>query len=429
MIAVKRGTKIVNGPQLRTVSLFSTLGELERAGGIIGATDNQFYNFNISNTQLTSNFSTFHINTLLGNVGPSAENGVASGNAVSYYNGINAQTTPSLGYVGNLYPSYMRLMNGPYNNEANGDTRADSGFLGEVLIYNRILSLAELSNTHRYLLNKWGISTIISNVPVTSGLNLWLDAYDPLTVTFSTNTSQVTQWRDKSLCNLHMSNTGTLGPARMPTYTINSVNGLPGLQFSNSAPTTTFYTNLWNSNFRYPIVREATIFSVFQANSGNNSFYNPIFTMLLSNEVFFNNANGMCLCTPAGIQITAIRSSPGIAVTIANTVNIPALATAIFNSSFTTIPDIPQNRVGIGRNGVIGATSISSFISTIGNGVLSTHNFFVNQASLGTRGPGTLGDATWYNACFIHELLLYNRALNFSERQQVESYLMSKWRI
>jgi hypothetical protein len=33
MIAVKRGTKIVSGPQLRTVSLFSTLGELERAGG------------------------------------------------------------------------------------------------------------------------------------------------------------------------------------------------------------------------------------------------------------------------------------------------------------------------------------------------------------------------------------------------------------
>jgi hypothetical protein len=152
--------------------------------------------------------------------------------------------------------------------------------------------------------------------------------------------------------------------------------------------------------------------------------------MLSNNEVFFNNANGLCLCTPNnGIQITAIRSSPGIAVTIGNTLNTPALATAVFNSSFTTIPDIPQNRVGIGRNGVIGATSISSFISTIGNGALSTHNFFVNQASIGTRGPGTLGDTTWYNSGFIHELLLYNRALTFSERQQVESYLMSKWRI
>jgi hypothetical protein len=80
-----------------------------------------------------------------------------------------------LAYVGNLYPSYMRLMNGPYNDIFNGDTRADSGFLGEVLLYNRILNSNELLNTHTYLLNKWGISTIISNVPVTRGLNLWLD--------------------------------------------------------------------------------------------------------------------------------------------------------------------------------------------------------------------------------------------------------------
>lgn len=429
VIAVKRGIRTATPINNRSVSLFSTFNALEGAGAINGSINNGFYNFNIPNSVLTSNYSTFHINTLLGNVGPTAENGVNSLNAVSYYNGINAQTTTGLIYVGNLYPSYIRLMNGPFNDQSNGDTRTDSGFLGEVLLYNRILNSNELSNTHMYLLNKWGISTILSNLPVTSGLNLWLDAYDPLTVTFSTNTSEVTQWRDKSLCNLHMSNTGTLGAARMPTYRVNTVNNLPGLQFSNSAPTS-IYTNLWNSNFRYPVVREATIFSVFQANSGNISFYNPIFTMLLSNEVFFNNANGLCLCTPNnGIQITAIRSSPGIAVTIGNTLNTPALATAVFNSSFRTIADIPQNRVGIGRNGVIGATSISSFISTIGNGALSTHNFVVNQASIGTRGAGTNGDATWYNSGFIHEVILYNRTLTFSERQQVESYLLSKWNI
>jgi len=429
MIAVKRGIKIPNGPQPRTVSLFSTLDGLELGGGIIGAQFDSIQNNTVANTQLAANFREFHINTLVGNIGPSAENGVASGNAVSYYNGTNAQTTTGLSYIGNLYPSYIRLMSGAFNDQANGDPRADAGFLGEVLIYNRILNTTELSNTHAYLLNKWGISVTVSNLPVTSGLNLWLDCYDPATIFFSTNTNQVTQWRDKSLCNLHMCNTGTLAPSKLPTYTVNSVNNLPGLQFSNNT-TTGIYTNLWNSNFTYPVVREATIFAVFQANSGNNSYYNPIFTMLLSNQVFFDNANGFCLSAAgAGNQINSIRSTPGIAVSVGNTLNIPALATAVYNSSFTTIPDIPQNRVGIGRNGVIGATSISSFISTIGNSALSTHNFVVNQASIGTRGAGAVGDATWYNSGFIHEVILYNRALTFIERQAVESYLMSKWNI
>ena len=433
MIAVKRGRKIVNGPQLRTVSLFSTLGQLERAGGVIGATVNQFYDYNISNTQLTSNFSTFHINTLVGNVGPSAENGVASRTAVTYYNGGNAQTTTSLAYVGNLYPSYMRLMNGPYNDIFNGDVRTDSGYLGEVLLYNRILNSNELFNTHTYLLNKWGISTLVSNVPVTRGLNLWLDAYDPLTVTFSTNTTQVTQWRDKSISSLHFSNALTNNGIRIPSYTTNPANSLPGLLFSNTTPTNPYATGLYNCNFNYPVTREATIFTVAQWSSGNASFYSPVFCMLSNNEFVNNTANSFTVTGPAnGLNVNLYRSSPGAFLTnIANTLDRPTLVTGVFNSSFTTtvIPDIPQNNIAVGRNGVIGSRSISSFISTLGNGLhIRSVDFNVNQAVLGLRAPAG-GDGTWYHSGYIHEVLLYNRTLAFSERQQVESYLMSKWRI
>jgi hypothetical protein len=428
MIAVKRGTKIVSGAQLRTVSLFSTLNELERAGGVIGATGNQFYNFNIPNTQLTSNFSTFHINTLLGNVGPTTENGVNSLNAISYYNGANAQTTTGLVYVGNLYPSYVRLMNGPFNDEANGDTRADSGYLGEVLLYNRILNSNELLNTHTYLLNKWGISTVVSNVPVTSGLNLWLDCYDPLTMTFSTNTNLVRQWRDKSLCNFHMSNPGTVARSQMPTYTTASPSGLPSLQFSNSAPANTFYTNLWNSNFTYPQTRETTLFVSYSSTS-NSAFYGPLFTMLSNDEVIYNTGNGFEISvTNSDGGIGLVRSTVRIYNSlIPNGHNITTLASVIFNSTFTTIPDIPQRSFGLSRNGVVRFVQPSSFISSVGN--LSTQNFLVNQAVLGTRGAGTTGDQQWYYSGFIHEVLQYNRALTFVERQQVESYLLSKWNI
>jgi hypothetical protein len=324
-------------------------------------------------------------------------------------------------------------MNGPFNDEANGDTRADSGYLGEVLLYNRILNSNELLNTHTYLLNKWGISTVVSNVPVTSGLNLWLDCYDPLTMTFSTNTSQVIQWRDKSISSLHFSNALTNATIRPPTYTTNPVNGLPGLLFSNSAPTTTFATSLYNCNFNYPRTTEATIFTVAQWNSGNGSFYSPVFCMLSNNEFVNNTANSFTVVGPAnGLNVNLYRSSPGGYLTnIANTLDRPTLVTGVFNSSFSTtvIVDIPQNNIAVGRNGVIGSRNISSFISTLGNGLaISTLNFNVNQAVLGLRAPAG-GDSTWYHSGYIHEVLLYNRTLAFNERQQVESYLLSKWNI
>jgi hypothetical protein len=303
-----------------------------------------------------------------------------------------------------------------------------NGLISEVILYNRGLSNSERLQVENYLINKWGISTLISNVPVTGGLNLWLDCYDPATIFFSTNTNQVTQWRDKSLCNFHMSNPGTLARSQMPTYTTAAPSGLPSLQFSNSAPATTFFTNLWNCNFRYPQTRETTLFVSYSSTS-NSGFYGPLFTMLSNDEVFFNTGNGFgleVLNFDGGIGL--VRSSVRIYNTlIPNGHNITTLASVLFNSSFTTIPDIPQRSFGLSRNGVVGFVEPSSFISSVGT--LSTQNFLVNQASLGTRGAGTTGDAQWYYSGFIHEVLQYNRALNFSERQQVESYLLSKWNI
>jgi hypothetical protein len=151
--------------------------------------------------------------------------------------------------------------------------------------------------------------------------------------------------------------------------------------------------------------------------------------MLSNNEFVNNTANSFTVVGPGnGNSVGLYRSSPGLLGSIANTLNRPTLVTGVFNSTFTTIPDIPQNNMAVGRNGVIGARSISSFISTLGNGALKAANFNVNQAVLGLRGPAG-GDGTWFHAGYIHEVLLYNRTLNFVERQQVESYLLSKWNI
>ena len=304
-----------------------------------------------------------------------------------------------------------------------------NGLISEFMIYNRALSNAERQSVESYLINKWNISTLVSNVPVTRGLNLWLDAYDPDTMIFSTNTNLVRQWRDKSISTLHFSNTLTSAFVRPPTYTTNPVNSLPGLLFSNSA--SIYGTGIYNCNFNYPVTKEATIFTVAQWSSGNASYYSPVFCMLSNNEIVNTTGNSFTVVGPGnGTTVGLYRSTPGLLGSIGNTLDKPTLLSGVFNSSFSTtlIVDIPQNNMAIGRNGVIGATQISSFISTLGNGALSTTNFNVNQAVLGLRAPSG-GDATWFHSGYIHEVLLYNRTLTFNERQQVESYLLSKWRI
>jgi len=225
-----------------------------------------------------------------------------------------------------------------------------------------------------------------------------------------------------------MSNPGTLAASKLPTYTTASPSGLPSLEFSNSAPTTAFFTNLWNCNFTYPQTRETTLF-VSYASRTSGGFYGPLFTILSNNQVFYNSGNGFELNVTNGDgSIGLVRSTVRIySGLIANAHNITTLASVVFNSSFTTIPDIPQNSFGLSRNGEVRFVQLSSFISSVG--FLSTLNFTVNQAALGTRGAGTVGDVQWFYSGFIHEVIQYNRSLTFVERQQVESYLLSKWNI
>jgi len=431
MISVGNFFKLPNGPTPRNVSLYSTLGGQDNAtlGSVLNSAGG-----NIPVNNLNERFSTFHINTMLVNLGTTTDtgSGILTSNAITYFNGVSNRITTGLIYSGMIRPSYISLMgSGLTNTPGEGDLRNNSGSLAEVLLYNRILNNTEVSNVHSYLLNKWNISTIVSNVPVVRGLNLWLDAYDPATVIFSTNTNLVQQWRDKSISTLHFSNALTNGALRPPTYTTNPTNNLPGLLFSNSA--SIYATALYNCNFNYPLTKEATIFTVAQWSSGNASYYSPVFCMLSNNEVINNTSNNFIVVGPGnGNSVGLYRGSPGgFLGSIGNTLDRPTLVTGVFNSSFSTslIVDIPQNHVALGRNGMIGSTNISSFISTLGDGLtITATDFNVNQAVLGLRAPAG-GDQTWNHSGYIHEVLLYNRTLSFVERQQVESYLLSKWYI
>jgi hypothetical protein len=156
---------------------------------------------------------------------------------------------------------------------------------------------------------------------------------------------------------------------------------------------------------------------VFQQRSNVNSSGNLITFTSNTDGVDYNFTNGVTISARGsrdGINIQRSNSIPFISGT-----NIgPTLATVIFNGSSTTIPDITLGNVGGGRNGVISVNSSNGSVAA---------NFRFNQGWIGTRNGG--GDSTTYYDGYVCEYLIYNRAVSFAERQQIESYLLNKWNI
>jgi hypothetical protein len=295
-------------------------------------------------------------------------------------------------------------MNGAFNNKENGDSRADAGYLGEVLLYNRILNSNELSNTHTYLLNKWGISTIISNVPVTSGLNLWLDAYDPSAVIADSN-SNVLLWRDKSLNNYHFSNFS----ANNPILTTNLQANAPSISFNSNATTQA----LANSNFNISSLSSFTILGVAQLS--NNTINGRIFSLVSTSQILdYQIHNGFNIYNNFGAGFGYTRSTVSLNVSASS--NINNLFSLVVNGTSNILNDIQPSTTALGGNGIMRSFAVPTTISTLNT----------NFAYIGTSRNN---DNTSKYSGLISELLFYNRTLTFSERQQVESYLLSKWNI
>jgi hypothetical protein len=169
---------------------------------------------------------------------------------------INASGTPSsttdVVLVG-AYPSTTGTVP-PYGLYYNGT-------IGEILVYNSILTSSQRQSVEGYLAWKWGIQASISSFSPTyiSGCVLWLDAQD-LTTMF-TNTSGTTSvtaagqsvglWKDKSGngYNAIAVNASGSPTATFPTY--QTTTG-PAVYFANSADMM-FFSNLFSGTSGYDI--------------------------------------------------------------------------------------------------------------------------------------------------------------------------------
>lgn len=225
-----------------------------------------------------------------------------------------------------------------------------------------------------------------------SGLELWLGARF---VTGKNDGDAVSSWLDQSS---NGRNAGQANGTKQPLYKTGIINGLPVLRFDGSDDFLNVPAiDLTGTSGLTLFVVVANITSggdriIFENSTNINSF-----------------TDGFLLYRETGNSIAAaLRGSAGGAgsnfVTTASVTSAATVISAVYDKALAT------NEVTAWLNGTSAGTRPQNLNNT---------GTFGNRASfIGMRAGTTLplaGD--------IAELILYNRALSATERQQVESYL------
>jgi hypothetical protein len=358
----------------------------------------------------------------------------------TYFDGTNQYTTTNGGTLssnastGSFTVSAYRIA----NNTNSGDTAAAAlnGFIGEILVYNRSLTLAQRQQVEGYLAWKWGLvvnlpadhpyktTPVISSFPFPSvispsiltvaipnaatnravftprqisGCQLWLDAADPSA--FTLTGSNVTLWKDKS-GNANNSTT-VIGT---PILNQKAINGFSAIRVQTGSY---FYFS--------PLTTAAntTTVSAFVVANLSNSPANT-FGRLLSfgntadgtNNFDYQTVGNFIFCRENANQQMAIyrNSLVGPNVTMNVTYEQPFLMNAVFNG-----------------------TNCSSFLNGTANTSFSSSGTFTfNQLGIGVNINTKTNPSDVYSG-LIAEVIVYYAALSTSERQQTEGYLAWKW--
>ncbi len=280
--------------------------------------------------------------------------------------------------------------------------------LGSLLFYSTILAASNSYKLEGYLANLYNQQ---SNLPVNhpyfatpptttdtqlnfspssiSSLQLWLDANDATTLTFSTTASTVTQWRDKSGQSRH-----AIPFQGQPFYSNTALTGnLPGIVFSNAS---TLYAPAPPNTFASSI----HAFVVFQKTGAAVATNETVVARTLSNQP-----------APFDVYDTTRLFGNGSGVgggSFSSALNIKA-ATSVNNWSYRVASNIAQEFWQ-------GSTVNQSI------GVANMYGDTASNIWFGTRADSY----TAYRGV-ISESLFYSSTLTFGERQAVEGYLAWKW--
>lgn len=278
------------------------------------------------------------------------------------------------------------------------------GRLGEVIMYNRALTDAEVNQIGAYLQSKWGIAWTARafNPLYITDFSAWYDASDARTITQVANV--VSQWGDKSGFSRHA--TQATGAAQ-PTTGGRTVNGLNALNFDGSNDRFDCSGDIMHS------AAAMTCFAVCQSD----------FLASTDRRVFQFDTPAS---TGDGYHGMAVGQATTNMYTAVKMRAADTLRFATGTAQVTTNPFIGHSLV-IGSN----AAGANNFVYTgqaplVGAGL--TANAYPASGMTGVIGAlNTSGAAPFDGA--VCEMIFYKRALTTAERNQIGNYLAAKWGI
>jgi len=252
-------------------------------------------------------------------------------------------------------------------------------------------------------------------LPVTSGLRLWLradaDVYEDIDgLDPAEDGDGVAHWDDQLVAGENTVNhfAKAASASRQPTYRAGAINGLPAVQFINEATNT--QDDFMNGDGGSPLTSGTsgrTVFVVARHDGGSESSPSLI------------ELNAQAGSTSAGSQYR-VTAEVGVRVNGGYRIFDEGLSTNLFRLATVQTPDSPDNTTPNTRAWLDGtAMGVSSTLSqTVNTGAAG----YRLAAGAGSNPGGSLSGQ-------IAEVLVYEEALADGDREAVEEYLMSKYRL
>lgn len=274
---------------------------------------------------------------------------------------------------------------------ASSNTGLD-GLIGEIIIYNGLLSDSERQNIELYLMTKWGLLPSCSNgtasLPnISSGgdLVLWLDATDTCSIITETPISNVVQeWQDKSGNEYHASQSTSSKRPLSETRTSNNGNNVVDFAGNDALTTTSF-------------------------DSSHRSQAHTVFVVAKRDSVTSNRRNLFDGLSSTTRHRAISDSNQKYAMHAGSTVvsdfdarTLEELHSLIFDGASSTYY-VQQDDIATGD---AGSQSLD------GMAIGSDHN--------------TSGD---FLDGWIGEVIVYDNVVNDSDRDTIETYLINKWNL
>jgi Concanavalin A-like lectin/glucanases superfamily/GLEYA domain len=277
-----------------------------------------------------------------------------------------------------------------------GEGGFGKGSVGSFQVYNKGLTEIQVGNLYS------GEKDRFTNIDNMFSPSVWLKA-DAGVIS---NNSNVSVWQDQS-------NNGNNAVAKAGEVTIvnNSLNGKPVLRFNGSSSliTNSFYV----TNYNTPI----TIIAVSRASASDVRGSQP---------------------TARYVQIVNDQSDWDFGLTYGGYETENPNFSVCYGKSYAGSDDIESSPIGENAIGLAIAINDGSIISSYLNGTLiGTANSSVwnnggdavGSFSIGSEVVQNINSEAFFATCDIAEILIYNRALTTSERQEVENYLSNKYAI